>query len=88
MVGGLLAQLARKGIPVRVIAVTDGAASHRGSSTWTAKRLRYIRHRESRAALRCLGIVESLLRLKLADGEVARQHMRLAERLCQAPIDH
>lgn len=87
MVGGLLAQLARKGIPVRVIAVTDGAASHRGSSTWTAKRLRYIRHRESRAALRCLGIVEPPLRLKLADGEVARQHMRLAERLCGL-IDH
>ena len=82
MVGGLLAQLARKGTPVRVIAVTDGTASHRGSLTWTPRRLKYARPRESRAALRCLGIVEPPLRLKLDDGGLVRQHMRLAERLC------
>ncbi|MEJ8813113.1 PIG-L family deacetylase [Variovorax ureilyticus] len=82
MVGGLLAQLARKGIPVRVIAVTDGTASHRGSSTWTPRLLRQVRPRESRAALRCLGIVESPLRLKLEDGALSNQRGRLAERLC------
>jgi len=82
MVGGLLAQLARKGIPVRVIAVTDGTASHRGSSAWTPKLLRQVRPRESRAALRCLGITEPPLRLKLEDGALSKQRDRLAQRLC------
>ena len=82
MVGGLLAQLARKGFLVRVFAVTDGTASHRGSSAWTPRLLRQVRPRESRAALRCLGITEPPLRLKLQDGALSKQHGRLAERLC------
>ncbi|MBO9647560.1 MAG: PIG-L family deacetylase [Variovorax sp.] len=82
MIGGLLVQLARKGIPVRVIAVTDGTASHRGSSAWTPRRLQQLRPQESRAALRCLGITEPPLRLRLDDGGLAKQHGRLAERLC------
>jgi hypothetical protein len=38
-VGGLLAQLADTGTPVEVIAVTDGTASHSGSTEWPAERL-------------------------------------------------
>jgi LmbE family N-acetylglucosaminyl deacetylase len=81
MVGGLLAQLARERVPIRIIAVTDGCASHRGSSTWTRRRLKHVRPRESRAALHCLGIEEPPLRLELPDGGLTRHRTRLAQRL-------
>ena len=38
-VGGLLAQLADIGARIEVIAVTDGTASHDGSTEWPAERL-------------------------------------------------
>ena len=81
MVGGLLAQLARRRVPICVIAVTDGGASHRGSSEWTARRLKHARPRETRAALRCLGIEEPPLRLELPDGGVFKERSGLARRL-------
>jgi LmbE family N-acetylglucosaminyl deacetylase len=82
MVGGLLALLLRKGAPVRIIAVTNGAALRSDSSADTAQSLRSMRPSESRAALRCLGMVEHPLRLNLVEGETSKRPMRLAERLC------
>ncbi|MEJ7687747.1 MAG: PIG-L family deacetylase [Variovorax sp.] len=80
-VGGLLAQLARTATPVQLIAVTDGTASHRGSSTWPAERLARERPRESREALRRLGMAHAPLRLGLPDGGLARLRAELADRL-------
>lgn len=80
-VGGLLAQLARTGAPVRVIAVTDGTASHRGSSQWPPERLVRERPRESRMALSCLGIDVEPVRLGLPDGGLQELRDLLAERL-------
>jgi LmbE family N-acetylglucosaminyl deacetylase len=80
-VGGLLAQLARAGRAVRVIAVTDGTASHRGSSEWPAERLVRERPRESRLALSRLGIETEPVRLGLPDGELQDLRELLADRL-------
>jgi hypothetical protein len=67
-VGGLLAQLADNGTPVEVIAVTDGTASHSGSTEWPAERLAQARPRESLRALRRLGLSIEPARLGLPDG--------------------
>lgn len=83
-VGGLLAQLARRGTAVRVILVTDGTASHRGSRDWPADRLGRERPRESRDALRRLGVDAEPLRLGLPDGGLQGLESLLAARL--APL--
>ena len=80
-VGGLLAQLADSGRPVEVIAVTDGTASHRGSTEWTTERLARIRPRESCKALRCLGLSIEPTRLGLPDGGLKELRAVLAARL-------
>jgi len=80
-VGGLLAQLADIGAPVEVIAVTDGTASHRGSTEWTAERLAQARPRESLKALRCLGLSIEPARLGMPDGGLKEVRALLAARL-------
>ncbi|MET3496568.1 PIG-L deacetylase family protein [Variovorax boronicumulans] len=80
-VGGLLAHLADRGRQVEVIAVTDGTASHRGSTEWPAERLARIRPRESNKALRCLGLSVEPTRLGLPDGGLKELRAVLALKL-------
>lgn len=80
-VGGLLAQLGRLGMPVRIVAVTDGCASHPGSSEWPADRLVRERPQESRLALHRLGIDVEPIRLGLPDGGLKGLECLLADRL-------
>jgi LmbE family N-acetylglucosaminyl deacetylase len=80
-VGGLLALVARSGTPVCVIAVTDGTASHRGSTEWPADRLTRERPMESRNALHCLGIDVEPVRLGMPDGGLQDLRWLLSERL-------
>lgn len=80
-VGGLLAQLADTGTPVQVIAVTDGTASHRGSTEWPVERLARTRPRESLKALQCLGLAVEPVRLGLPDGGIKALRAVLAARL-------
>jgi len=54
--GALIARVAPR-MPVRVVYVTDGAASHDGSPTYPPARLREVREREARRALCQLGVV-------------------------------
>lgn len=54
--GGLIAAACALGLRPRVAYLTDGAASHRGSPTWPARRLAAARRREARQALRLLGV--------------------------------
>ncbi len=54
--GGLLAAATAAAIPVRVLILTDGAASHRNSPTYPAPRLATLRRDEARRALACLGL--------------------------------
>lgn len=80
-VGGMLAQLAEAGVPIRVIAVTDGTASHRGSREWPVERLVRERPGESRLALQRLGIDIEPVRLGLPDGGLQGLECLLADRL-------
>lgn len=76
--GGLLAQLARLGRKACVIAVTDGGASHPGSTVWSAERLARQRPVETARALAALGVEAPVVRLQLRDGELAGSIGRLA----------
>ena len=67
--GGLISLLARADVPVCVVLLTDGAASHPGSLAFAAPRLAALRHREMVAALMELGLAEpALVSLSWPDG--------------------
>ncbi|MBS0662246.1 MAG: PIG-L family deacetylase [Verrucomicrobia bacterium] len=54
--GALIARRRAGGLPVHVIVVTDGSASHPNHPTLTSPRLRAVRRDEARAALAVLGV--------------------------------
>lgn len=56
--GGLLALLARAGMQMMVVLVSDGAASHPRSASYPAARLRALRVQEMISALKALGLGE------------------------------
>ncbi|WP_226929476.1 PIG-L deacetylase family protein [Janthinobacterium aquaticum] len=69
--GGLLQLLAGLGREVLLVAVTDGDASHPGSTLWPRERLRQVRPQESAQALAALGWQQpAWQRLQLPDGAV------------------
>jgi LmbE family N-acetylglucosaminyl deacetylase len=78
--GGLLAlHAARRGISV-IVGVTDGEASHRGSTTWNAQRLAAARREERCEGLSHLGIdATAVLQIGAPDGGVA-SHVEQIER--------
>lgn len=70
--GGVLQTAIASGVPVEVVAVTDGEGSHPGATPTQATRLREIRTRESVLALRRLGLaVPRVTRLGCPDGRVS-----------------
>jgi LmbE family N-acetylglucosaminyl deacetylase len=74
--GGLLAELAKRGRDILIIALTDGERSHRAGSHWSVDRLRLARPGETRRAVRHLGLDSSqILRLGLPDGGVDSQEV-------------
>jgi LmbE family N-acetylglucosaminyl deacetylase len=76
--GGTLAAWAADGLPVLVVAVTDGEGSHPGSPTLTPAELADRRHDERRRALAALGLPgATVLRAGLPDGDVAAHRDRL-----------
>lgn len=76
--GGLIAMLAARARPVRIVAVTDGEASHPGSPVWTPERLARQRRQESLEGLRRLGCSRpEVHRLGFGDGAVARHQRTL-----------
>lgn len=80
--GGLLQQLAALHLPLLLVAVTDGEASHPGSTTWTRERLQSVRPDETLAALAVLGIAApAVTRLAFPDGGVAAHEAALAQAL-------
>jgi LmbE family N-acetylglucosaminyl deacetylase len=96
--GGLLQMLSARGAAVEVVAVTDGEASHAGSTRVTRAELAAWRADERDLALSRLGLAGgAVVRLRLADGQVAGSVDRLAEliasrlqpgTLCLAPWCH
>jgi LmbE family N-acetylglucosaminyl deacetylase len=73
--GGLMAVAARRGIPIEIVAVTDGEASHPA----TGIDLGVIRAQERHQALARLGVRPTIHRLGIADGVVAGDAERLVD---------
>ncbi|MGI9174392.1 MAG: PIG-L deacetylase family protein [Rhodothermales bacterium] len=72
--GGALALLARYGMDVRVLFMSDGTGSHPNSRTYPAPRLAALREAEAHAALAALGLGPSVARfLRLQDTRVPFQ---------------
>lgn len=82
-VGGLLAHWAALGRATAVVAVTDGEASHAGSTRWTAARLADQRKAETLQALADLGSHAEVVRAGLPDGQVAVHANALRTLLCK-----
>ncbi|MBM7413461.1 MULTISPECIES: PIG-L deacetylase family protein [Nocardiaceae] len=74
--GGWASTLATSGVPVTVVAVTDGGASHTPTPTRSRADLEAVRRAESDSALVDLGIVD-VRRLSLPDGQVAEHELAL-----------
>ena len=90
---GLIVALRRQHIRVRILVVTDGRASHRGSAGWPLHRLVRERKRETRRAMRRLGIpAGELTFLGLPDGALGEErHMgvrivQAAAKLCRSGL--
>lgn len=80
--GGLLASWVQQGHAARVIAVTDGEASHGRADSNACARMAARRAEESYAGLRTLGLASGCVtRLGIADGKVADHVDGLARRL-------
>jgi len=78
--GGLIAHAAAHGIPVTVVVVTDGAASHPGSTT-SAEALVATRAEEARVAVGLLAPDVELVQWSIADGAVREARAEITERL-------
>ncbi|GAB3606260.1 hypothetical protein GCM10027413_16690 [Conyzicola nivalis] len=68
--GGLIAECGLRGIPVAVVVVTDGAASHPDSPTITPDELRRLRAAETRLAVHRLSPEATVHLLGFPDGAV------------------
>jgi len=69
---GLIRSLKTQGARVRIIVVADGAASHPDSARWPRPRLVAERRRETRRAMRQIGVPAGDIRfLGLPDGQLA-----------------
>ncbi len=89
----LIARLRRRGIQVRVLVVTDGRASHPNSLAWPRARLVRERQRETRRAMRLIGVAAGRVAfLGLPDGalagvaSVARRRIVAAIRAAPRPL--
>lgn len=80
-IGGLISTLIMAGVPVTIVAATDGEASHPRSSPIMREVLRRRRPIEARAALFALGAGQppEVVRLGLPDGELAGSEQMLAQ---------
>lgn len=86
----LMSRLVAGGVAVRVVVVSDGSASHPGSLRWPRARLVRERQRETRRAMRHLGVAAgSVAFLGLPDGRLdvapAIAFGRIAAMLRRAP---
>jgi LmbE family N-acetylglucosaminyl deacetylase len=80
--GGLIAEAARRGVPVTVVVATQGEASHPDSLSTTAPRLAAIRRDEVRAAVDRLSPAAELRQLDLGDGRLAASVGALVAQIC------
>lgn len=76
--GGIIRQVLRLGRGVNVWSITDGEASHPGSTELPPDTLAQVRTRESQCALRRLGQGIVRYRLRIPDGTVRRHLSEIA----------
>lgn len=82
--GALIAACAARGLPIQVLSLTRGEASHPESTAWTPSTLGVARLAEQREALRRLGASGALVEeAGLPDGAVAAAEGRAADFLAQ-----
>lgn len=82
---GVIRALRRRGRHVRVVVVADGAASHPDSVAWPRRRLVAARRRETRAAMRSIGVTaRDIAFLGLPDGGLAALSRRAAAAVTRA----
>lgn len=88
-VGGTLALLHTAGVSLRVVAVSDGEASHPHSRTFTPTQLAEIRRAEQHVALGRLGLGRcEVRRCGLPDGHLDRHEDKLADTISQLLDEH
>jgi LmbE family N-acetylglucosaminyl deacetylase len=82
--GGLAIEASKRGRPPLIVAVTDGAASHPGSTAYPPERLKLLRAAELRSAAQILGVPKQRVRsLNLPDTRARREGPEF-ERAAQA----
>ncbi|GAC1385440.1 MAG: PIG-L family deacetylase [Acidimicrobiales bacterium] len=85
--GGLLRRLHQDGIPITIVAVTDGEASHPDSVATTPAELTVLRTAEAVIALDRLGLGgTSRVRLRIPDGRVSDHRRALTEALVAVSV--
>jgi LmbE family N-acetylglucosaminyl deacetylase len=83
--GGLISAAIEKRLPVHVVMVSDGGASHPGSRKFPRERVVAVRRSETLAALRDLGVAENAVSfLELPDGNVPSDGLRFEEAVARA----
>lgn len=82
-VGGMLAMLASAGARMRLVAVTDGEASHPGLDSAAAAQLAECRAAETSTALRELGAPVEIVRLRMPDTGLGRREAELRDQLAE-----
>ncbi len=86
--GGTLARLSALHADLRIVSVTDGEASHHGSTEWTPARLAATRPVETQRGLEALGIDAIVLRLGIPDGRVGAHLKPLLQTLLEQVEEH
>jgi LmbE family N-acetylglucosaminyl deacetylase len=83
---GLIRRLRLRGVLIRILVVTDGAASHPSSEAWPPARLTRERRRETRREMQRIGVTADQIRfLNLPDGGLSTM-IPLARRSIAAEV--
>lgn len=81
----LMTRFRRRGVEVRVVVVTDGSASHPGSTRWPRARLIRERQRETRRAVRRIGVAAGKITfLGFPDGGTEQVRIQTARAIAVA----